>query len=76
MKARELQELIKISYEQVATKGRDSAMIYHAVVEMDGKYLEQKRKIALLEREIQTMRRHLAAFPAELRNQYNPIPDR
>lgn len=44
MKAKELRELTKISYHQVAVNGRDAARIYHAVVELDGQALMWKKR--------------------------------
>ncbi len=44
MKRKELQNLISISYRQVALNGRDAARIYHAVVELDGQVLEWKKR--------------------------------
>lgn len=76
MRDKELQELVKASYTNVAIKGRDTARIYHAVVKLDGLLLDARREVMKRDAEIQRLKRHLAALPADLRNQYNPDPDR
>jgi hypothetical protein len=48
MTAYELLNMIKVSYDQVGKWGRDSARIYHAVVELDGQVrMWRKRAVDL-----------------------------
>lgn len=44
MKAKELLQLIKTSYDQVGLRGKETARIYHAVVELDGQVRMWKKR--------------------------------
>lgn len=44
MKSQELLKLIRISYDQVGLLGRETARIYHAMVELDGQVRMWKKR--------------------------------